>query len=171
MRALTIIFVLCFYSVLSYSRDGFNGASLERTQSNGHYDAKGWSVNYLARQSLMTVYAGYQWLRLDPVTPDPLIDERINLSGFQAGMLIHPDFEVVRPYLGVGTFFGEDRQCSSSEANCVNNGVFAIYPEAGIEFDLGSAVSITAKARWYEFNDQAYQDERLLSISIAYFID
>ena len=159
-----LIYLSLFLSTAVYA-DNYSGISIGGDTDQTETEMSVFELNYVGRASrYMSIYGGYGRLNVAQDNDYHIYSDRVVVHGTQAGLLIHPAKSLVTPYIGLGIYSGQISYCDRYERRyCDHDSVFSIYPEAGIQLNIGDNLQFTAKARRYEF-DQSYLKDELVSM-------
>jgi hypothetical protein len=163
-----ICFTLMVFMNFSALSDDFNGISLGGALVNDEYSTDLWELNYTGRvDPHISIYAGYGLMDLQ-FKEQYSSHSSSFFGGTQAGFLIHPNSDWIRPYLGLGLYTAEGFVCNG-RGHCGHEHIAAIYPEAGIQLSLGHHLQLSGKVRWYEIDRTEYLDEPVYMMSISVY--
>ncbi len=159
---------LLFFLSTSVFAHGLGGIMIGGELEDEEYTNQIFELNYVGRiDPHITIYGGYAWMKLG-FKENYYFKETQSFHGTQAGLLMHPRSDWIRPYVGLGLYAGEGRYCDS-RYYCGYESVFAIYPEAGVQVSLGEHLQLSGKVRWYEFDRTEIKDETMYLMSVSFY--
>lgn len=159
-----LIYLSVFISSAVYA-DNYSGISIGGDTEHTDAEMSVFELNYVGRASrYLSIYGGYGRLNVAQNNDYYSHSNPVTVHGTQAGLLVHPSRSLITPYIGLGIYSGQISYCDRYDRRyCDHDSVFSIYPEAGVQLNIGENLQLTAKARHYEF-DQSYLKDELVSM-------